>query len=87
MEDQNESQLSEFDILEWISQLSNNETKIAAKERLMNAGSIALPWLVRSHSTTTPASKEIGEIIKTIISENGIPRKGRSEIKRIIGSA
>lgn len=79
--------VSEIDILEWISLLSDENNREEAKAMLRNAGVAALPWLVCSHSGANGSRGEVAELIREIVGRNGIPRKGGRIIRKIISSA
>lgn len=83
-----ETQLSEIDILEWIGQLSSTSegTKDEAKSRLRAAGATALPWLMRSYNGNSEFNGELTELVRDIVSREGIPRKGGRAIRKVLAS-
>ncbi len=77
--------VSEIDILEWIGKLGTAGTgQDYAKEKLLESGTDALPWLVRAFNGEKERNEEIAELVRKIASANGIPRKGGKAIRKII---
>lgn len=83
----NAVQVSEIDILEWIGKLGTAGTaNESAKQKLMDAGSYALPWLVRSYNGSQESNSAITEVVREITSRDGIPRQGARAIRRLLQS-
>lgn len=78
--------VSEFDVLEWIAKLDNAESRQYARQRILETGAAALPWLVCAYNGNRQLNSEIAGIVREIADACGIPRKGGKAIKRIIAA-
>ncbi len=81
-------QISEFDVLDWISKLgcADTSSREYARVKLREAGNSALPWLVYAYNGNSEMNGEVANIVREIVRESGIPRRGGRAIKRIISA-